>query len=454
MSGGFDWVFWSVGGVLGLAGLLLALWALFADRARGRRRCPKCWYDLSGTPGLVCSECGYIAKRERRLHKTHRRWRWALMGALTGSLGVAGALTPRIRRDGWVSVVPTTALVLAAPWLDTPHVGNVTCIPPIPSGFTNPLCADLVRRAQTDRLWEWQWRLLVKRCSQGEDPPWAIPIVMRGDEGALPRDKPAVLVPVLEHDRAQAPASGFPTASKWPWFAAVDLRVVTTPHDAEGDAVGVGPALPEYVGSRGRGLLIPPDDIWVPYQKMSLIVDPGIEELALLASVQRRTGGQRRAPRWSEIWSGVIRIPASVVRSEGDIAVAEVRPLNLRQAINRAQEESDERIVSVLASAALRCLCDGGQAVIRVYEGIRPAGPMELWRDDRCVGTARIWLQDRRLYVDRLQATGDGVLELPPTDGPGQSSWSLRFRKAYIRQFPEFMLALRWDDDEKRWTIE
>ena len=25
-------------------------WALFGDKPRGRRRCPRCWHDLSGTP--------------------------------------------------------------------------------------------------------------------------------------------------------------------------------------------------------------------------------------------------------------------------------------------------------------------------------------------------------------------------------------------------------------------
>ena len=41
-------------------GALLILRALFADRSRGRRRCPRCWYSMDGAPSLPCrmdSDC-------------------------------------------------------------------------------------------------------------------------------------------------------------------------------------------------------------------------------------------------------------------------------------------------------------------------------------------------------------------------------------------------------------
>ena len=53
MTGDVDWVFWTLGGLLGLAGLSLIAWALFADRAKGRKRCPKCWFDMTGSVTLV-----------------------------------------------------------------------------------------------------------------------------------------------------------------------------------------------------------------------------------------------------------------------------------------------------------------------------------------------------------------------------------------------------------------
>ena len=39
----------TIGGwLLAAAGFALFAWALFRDRSRGRKRCPKCWYDMTG----------------------------------------------------------------------------------------------------------------------------------------------------------------------------------------------------------------------------------------------------------------------------------------------------------------------------------------------------------------------------------------------------------------------
>src|SRR5688572_12102389 len=90
-----EWLYWLGGSALALFGFLLLLWALFWDRARGRKRCPKCWYDLSGIAAaqgtsfpLTCSECGKQIKRAGKLQKTCRKWRWVMVAALVmlGSL--------------------------------------------------------------------------------------------------------------------------------------------------------------------------------------------------------------------------------------------------------------------------------------------------------------------------------------------------------------------------------
>src|SRR5689334_22498472 len=116
--GAWSWAFWAGGALVGLIGLWMLWRALFADRARGRRRCPKCWYDLAGVPGLKCPECGREVKREKQLGKTRRRWGVAVLGVIV--LGIAAGLgvTPRIAEQGW-DVVPMWALCGAACVHDT-----------------------------------------------------------------------------------------------------------------------------------------------------------------------------------------------------------------------------------------------------------------------------------------------------------------------------------------------
>lgn len=149
------WVFYATAGLLGLFGLRAAYAGLLGDRARGRRRCPRCWYDLRGSPLPRCSECGFVAKRERQFFRARRRWRLAAVGFLL--LGGAGSLSlaPKIRRDGWLSVVPTTALLLASA-----AGGSIRGFPPSPPA--DPIGAELDRRGAAAHLADWQWAYIVR----------------------------------------------------------------------------------------------------------------------------------------------------------------------------------------------------------------------------------------------------------------------------------------------------
>jgi predicted RNA-binding Zn-ribbon protein involved in translation (DUF1610 family) len=83
------WVWLSVAGVVFLGALALLLWGLFGDRSKGRPRCPKCWYDMTGNLAagrLACPECGYEAISRKRLFKNHRRW-WAIGAGLVLLVG-------------------------------------------------------------------------------------------------------------------------------------------------------------------------------------------------------------------------------------------------------------------------------------------------------------------------------------------------------------------------------
>ncbi|MCI0364143.1 MAG: hypothetical protein L0Y44_01890 [Phycisphaerales bacterium] len=119
MSSGYPWtawIFWIGGALLALSGLTLLTWSLFWDRSKGRRRCPRCWYDMSATPALICSECGKVAKRERKLGKTRRRWRLAIIAFLGVLSGGWLTLMPKADRDGWWSLVPNRVLIAGLPF--------------------------------------------------------------------------------------------------------------------------------------------------------------------------------------------------------------------------------------------------------------------------------------------------------------------------------------------------
>lgn len=107
---GTVWAFVALAGVL-------ALWAIFWDRPRGRARCPKCWHSMAGLAErgvTVCPECGKDAKRVRRLMRTRRRWRIAIPALLVAAL-LPFWLLPAIERreEGWTALVPTTVWILS-----------------------------------------------------------------------------------------------------------------------------------------------------------------------------------------------------------------------------------------------------------------------------------------------------------------------------------------------------
>ncbi len=115
----WTWLLWSCSALLGLAAVFTLYRALFHDRSRGRRRCPRCWYDMAGIPTLQCPECGRHARRERSMFKTRRRWGRAAAGLLLAYLAYAAATAPRsVRAGGWSALVPTPLLLLAARFCD------------------------------------------------------------------------------------------------------------------------------------------------------------------------------------------------------------------------------------------------------------------------------------------------------------------------------------------------
>lgn len=108
----------AVGMTAGLTVSLLYL-GLFQDRSRGRPRCPKCWYNMTGAPSLVCPECGYDARRSKALYCTRRR-RWAMVAAVLMAACCYYAWLVRIRviwlhEPVYLAVRPTSYFLATLP---------------------------------------------------------------------------------------------------------------------------------------------------------------------------------------------------------------------------------------------------------------------------------------------------------------------------------------------------
>lgn len=154
--------------VLLLAAAALLVWGVvWGDRARGRRRCPGCWYPAPHKRRWRCPECGRVTAERADFLKTRRRW-WVVAPVLMLlACSYAVRVAPKVRRDGWPACIPTTALVLALPFLlsDYPPVGLGRDSAPPPTLLRDRLYLDLLsNRAARDELWGWQWSLLVEQC--------------------------------------------------------------------------------------------------------------------------------------------------------------------------------------------------------------------------------------------------------------------------------------------------
>ncbi len=158
-----DWILWLAGGAAGGAGAALLAWALLRDRARGRLRCPKCWYDMGSltaatraqgppdsptpTPLPRCPECGRTPRTMRDLRRTRRRWRWAALGAILLGAGVALGAWPRASRDGAWALAPTWTLRLGLQFVPDDAIADETAtLAPATAGLNDYMIAERARR--------------------------------------------------------------------------------------------------------------------------------------------------------------------------------------------------------------------------------------------------------------------------------------------------------------------
>jgi hypothetical protein len=146
------WLWDLLGWTLALAGVLLLAWSLFADRARSRRRCGRCWYDMSATPGLKCPECGREHKAEPGLHKTRRRWGWVVVALFPLLAAYPAAHVDEAKTVGWPACVPRTALIFLWPAVESWEFKRAQA-----TGINStPWSANSINRLMPAQLWSWQ----------------------------------------------------------------------------------------------------------------------------------------------------------------------------------------------------------------------------------------------------------------------------------------------------------
>lgn len=164
-----------------LLGLLVAARGLLWDRAgfrgRPRRRCRRCWYDLTsaveGDEGYRCSECGRVHRTIRSMRKTRRSRRLLAVAVLLLIGAYASAVWPRVSANnfanGWMGAVPTPALILLLPVLDdepgsyTRPQGTPFAQRPLAAQISAHLTRRLYQEDETSWFEHWLFYRVAKR---------------------------------------------------------------------------------------------------------------------------------------------------------------------------------------------------------------------------------------------------------------------------------------------------
>lgn len=234
-----------------LGGIWLVGWGLWGDRNSKRRRCPRCWHDLSMTPGLVCGECGFSARGDADLYRRRRRWSHAVLGLVLILIGVGSLQSLGAGRDLW-TLVPDRVLIAMLPWSGGP------------SG-PNSLHGELSRRLNRGQIGDGSIEAVVEAIVDGDEAARPPSVEWRSKYASLLT--PALVTAIEDRsdltDRLAAlpPHIEFMLASPWPedlpaygtielqhwWVTPVQLRLtIDLPEHPEVGRVVVG------YDSRGR----------------------------------------------------------------------------------------------------------------------------------------------------------------------------------------------------------
>lgn len=288
MSSTGEWMSWLslVGAVAVLGGLVyLAWWGLFADRARGRRRCPRCWYDMAHSPGMTCPECGFVAQRETQFARTRRNYVVAA-GAVAASVAVTLWMNHHISQRGWTALMPTRLLLWTLP---------------LSSSSNSEVMQELASRATSRQLSSSQWESLVGRCAGGDwfSRPvsesweskygsfitiWRRRIMNNASlEELLLTIPPRIDVATRETWPEEVPIVVKVQVMDW-WPAGTECRVRATPHVTSTSAAS-GPKTTIFCRSGDDQSFRPPFTLQLPP------LDPSATDIKIDFQIDRRSSG-------------------------------------------------------------------------------------------------------------------------------------------------------------------
>jgi hypothetical protein len=146
------WLGWLVTLALVSLTTFIAWRAWFADRADGRRRCPRCWYDMAYSEGMTCSECGYTAPNESALARTRRHWGRGFI-AILAAAAIIVFVYERSVQVGWTGLLPSRALIWTLPLFSS---GN------------NDAVVQLATRLNQGKLSDRNLQRIIESCTDGD----------------------------------------------------------------------------------------------------------------------------------------------------------------------------------------------------------------------------------------------------------------------------------------------
>jgi hypothetical protein len=427
-----DWLYWlTITGVCAANIVLVyvAWWALFSDRAKGRRRCPRCWYDLAYSPGATCAECGFTAVKESQLYATRRRYKVAL-AAIFCSVALSGYVSDRMSQQGWTPHMPT---------------GWLLAMLPMTEDFNGSVGRELVVRATTGELTRRQWIDLLERCVSGD---WrASPVSdawikkygwfvsanrqsLRSDpqlEDLLRLIPPQLDVKTLPVWPEGADAVAMVQLRDW-WPWGMECRVRATPRvvgeNKEGEVRGS--SITFYRSAEGRTERSP-----FPLALPS--IGPEANEVTIDFQVDRRRAKAalregEKLMEWEPVLTHTITLPIRLQKA-GEATLQPVDSLELADTLARVFNDSPVRFGSNRSPVRFRMATNSTDNIL--FDDVALGMSVELLHHDGLARQLNVWwlgggISGGRRYGYEIAYESPDLAAMTQLDDP--KAWTLRVR--------------------------